>query len=78
VAGIEGGATPGQGIFLITAQECAADIAREFENGAPVIFPGRRYRWLMKAQPLLPRRLVAGQLAQAARKIREKSEKRAA
>ena len=78
VAGIEGGATPGQGIFRITAQQCAADIAREFENGAPVIFPGRSYRWLMKAQPLLPRRLVARQVAQAARKIREKSEKRAA
>jgi len=32
----------------------------------------------MKAQPLMPRRLVAGQVAQAARKIREKTEKRAA
>src|SRR6266581_2478511 len=70
VAGIEGGATPGQGIFRITAQECAADIVREFERGSPVIFPGRNYRWLMKMQPLMPRRLVATHVAQAARKIR--------
>jgi len=78
VAGIEGGATPGQGIFRITAQECATDIVREFEKGTPVIFPGRNYRLLMKAQPLMPRRLVAGQVAQAARKIRGKAAKRAA
>ena len=78
VAGIEGGATPGQGIFRITAQECAADIVREFERGAPVIFPGRNYRWLMKMQPLMPRRLVATHVAQAARKIRYRETKRAA
>ncbi len=58
VAGIEGGATPGQSIFRITAQECAADIVREFERGSPAIFPGGSYRWLMKMQPLMPRRLV--------------------
>jgi short-subunit dehydrogenase len=28
VAGIEGGATPGQGVLRITAQKCAADIVR--------------------------------------------------
>jgi len=78
VAGIEGGATPGQGIFRITAQECAADIVREFERGAPVIFPGRNYRWLMKMQPLMPRRLVATHVAQAARQIRYRETKRAA
>jgi short-subunit dehydrogenase len=70
VAGIEGGAIPGQGVLRISAQECAADIVREFEKGSPVIFPGRNYRWLMKVQPLLPRRLMAKQLAQAARKLR--------
>ena len=70
VAGVRGGATPGQSIFRITAQECAADIVREFEKGSPLIFPGRNYRWLMKVQPLMPRRLVAAQMAQAAHKIR--------
>jgi uncharacterized protein len=70
VAGIEGGATPGQSILRITARECAADIVREFERGSPVIFPGRNYRWLMKVQPLMPRRLVATQVARAARKLR--------
>jgi uncharacterized protein len=78
VAGIEGGATPGQGIFRITAQECAADIVREFESGSPVIFPGRSYGWLTKAQPLMPRRLISRQIAQAARGIRGRADKRAA
>lgn len=27
-----------------------------------MIFPGRNYRWLMKAQPLMPRRPIANQL----------------
>jgi uncharacterized protein len=70
VAGIEGGATPGQGAFRISARECARDIVREFEKGSPVIFPGRNYHWLMKAQPLMPRRLISRQIAQAAREIR--------
>src|SRR5215469_551298 len=78
VAGISGGATPAQGVFRIDAQECANDIVRQFEKGARIIFPGRNYRLMMKLQPLMPRRLVAGQVAQAAHKIREKTEKRAA
>jgi uncharacterized protein len=72
VAGIKGGATSGESVFRITAQECAADIVREFERGSPVIFPGRSYRWLMRVQPLMPRRLVAKQVEQAARKIRDR------
>jgi len=72
VAGIQGGASPAQSVFRITAQECATDIVREFERGSPVIFPGRTYRWLMKVQPLMPRRMVVGQVAQAAHKIRDK------
>lgn len=52
--------------------ECAADVVREFERASPMIFPGRSYRWLMKAQPLMPRGLLATQLAQAARKMRTK------
>src|SRR5439155_22219090 len=67
VAGIEGGATLGQGIFRITAQECAADLVREFDRGSPVIFPGRNYRCLMKIQELMPRRLIAGHDAQTPR-----------
>ena len=72
IAGIEDGATPGQSVFRISAEECATDIVREFERGSTVIFPGRNYRWLMKVQPLMPRRLVAKQVAQAARKFRGK------
>ena len=70
IAGIESNATPRESMFRITAQECAADIVREFERGSPVIFLGRMYHWLMKVQPLMPRRLVATQIAQAARRIR--------
>lgn len=69
VAGIEGG----EGLFRLSARECAADIIREFEKGSPVIFPGRAYHWLMKMQPLMPRRLVAAQVAQAARKMRQRN-----
>jgi short-subunit dehydrogenase len=72
VAGIEGGSIPGQSMFRITAKECAADIVREFEKSSPVIFPGGKYRWLMKVQPLLPRRMLVAQIAQAARKMRDK------
>lgn len=78
VAGIEGGATPGEGVFRITARECAEEIVREFEKRSPVIFPGRNYRWLMKAQPLMPRHLISRQMAQAAREIRNRTSKRPA
>jgi short-subunit dehydrogenase len=78
VAGIEGGATPGlSSIFRITSQECARDIVRNFEDGAPVIFPGRSYRMLMKMQPVMPRRMIGKQLAQTARRIRERADRRA-
>ena len=77
-AGIKSGATPGQGIFRITAKQCAADIVHQFEKASPVIFPGRNYGLLMKAQPLMPRRLVSRQLAHAAREIRGREDKRAA
>jgi uncharacterized protein len=70
VAGIEGGAMPGQQALRITSGACAADIVRQFEQGSPVIFPGRSYRWLMKLQPLMPRRLLVAPIARAARKIR--------
>jgi short-subunit dehydrogenase len=69
-AGIEGDYLPAQRFFQITAQECAADIIREFERGSPVIFPGRSFRWLMRVQPLQPRRLLVTQIAKAASKIR--------
>jgi uncharacterized protein len=72
LAGVEGDATPGQGVFRISARECATDIVREFEKGSPVIFPGKKYRWLMRVQPLLPRRLIVSPVAEAARKRRSR------
>jgi uncharacterized protein len=70
VAGIEGGATPGQRIFRISAAECAKDIVAAFELGAPVIFPGRNYRLAMHVQPLMPRPLLVSQLSREAAKLR--------
>ena len=67
-----------RGNFRITAKECAADIVREFEKASPVIFPGRNHDLLMKAQRLMPRRLISRQIAQAAREIRGRADKRAA
>lgn len=75
VAGIEDGATPGQRVFRIPARVCASDVIREFEKGAPVIFPGRNYRWLMKVQPFMPRRLIVGQMVRAARGVRQSMSK---
>jgi uncharacterized protein len=72
VAGVEGTFLPGQRFLQITAQECATDIMRQFERGSQVIFPGRNFRWLMRMQPLQPRRLLARLLAQEAGRIRKR------
>jgi uncharacterized protein len=69
-AGIEGAATPGQSLFRITAAQCARDIVREFERGTAVIYPGRNYRWLMRLQPLMPRRMLIAQITKSARELR--------
>ena len=70
IAGVQGEPMPAGSALRISPEECAADIVRAFEKGAPVIFPGKAYGWLMKARPLMPRRLLAMQLARAARKMR--------
>jgi uncharacterized protein len=41
VAGVEGGAIPGASILRISAQQCAADIVREFDRGTPTVFPAK-------------------------------------
>ncbi len=70
IAGIDGGVIPGQRLFRITASECARDILRQFERGAAVIYPGRNYRWLMRLQPVIPRRMFISQITKAARDLR--------
>jgi uncharacterized protein len=70
VAGIEGGATPGQRLFRISAHECAVDIVRQFEAGAPTIFPGENHRRLMRLASFAPRRVFVRQLTKAAQKLR--------
>lgn len=68
-AGIQEG-FPGREAFRITAAECAREILEGFERRVPVLFPGRNYRLMMKAQPLMPRAMLVAQLRSAARKER--------
>jgi hypothetical protein len=70
IAGIGGEAIPGQSLLRITAAQCARDIVRGLERGTAVIYPGRTYRWLMRLQSLMPRRLIIWQIAKCARELR--------
>ncbi|HEX8806979.1 MAG TPA: SDR family oxidoreductase [Candidatus Aquilonibacter sp.] len=70
VAGIEGGATPGQRALRISSHECAADIVRQFERKTPTIFPGRNHRRLMRLAAIVPRSVFVGQLVKEARRLR--------
>lgn len=71
-AGIEGlGGPPGN--VTISAAACAREALAGFERGEAQVFPGRRYRNLMRAHALAPRTLLRrmGQ-AQAKRLLQEK------
>jgi short-subunit dehydrogenase len=66
-AGIEGDYLPAA-LFPNHRPGMRDDMIRKFERGSPVIFPGWRFRWLMRVQPL--QRPLVTQIAQAASKIR--------
>jgi uncharacterized protein len=70
IAGIGGEAIPGQSLLRITAAQCARDIVRGLERGTAVIYPGRTYRWLMRLQSLMPRRLIIWQITKCARELK--------
>lgn len=71
VSGSEGGmvGAPPQ-FFRISAAQCAREALAGFERGDAVVFPGRAYRFLMRALPLLPLWLRRKQAANAAARLR--------
>jgi short-subunit dehydrogenase len=71
VSGSEGGmaGAPPQ-FFRISAAQCAREALAGFERGDAVVFPGRSYRFLMRALPLFPLWLRRKQAANAAARLR--------
>ena len=71
VAGSAGGMTGGPPQFLrISAAQCAREALAGFDRGLPLVFPGRAYRMVMRALPLLPREVSRRQAARSAARIR--------
>jgi short-subunit dehydrogenase len=71
VAGSGGGMTGGPPQFLrISAAQCAREALAGFDRGVPLVFPGRPYRIMMRALPLVPRELSRRQAARSATRIR--------
>jgi hypothetical protein len=56
--------------FRISAAQCAREALAGFERGEALVFPGRAYRLVMRALPLLPLWLRRKQAAQAATRLR--------
>jgi len=55
VAGSAGGMVGGLPQFLrIDAEQCAREAVAGFEQGEALVFPGRAYRFVMRALPLVP------------------------
>ena len=71
VAGSVGGmaGAPPQ-FFRISAAQCAREAIAGFERGNAVVFPGRPYRLLMRALPVVPWWLRRKQAAKAAARLR--------
>lgn len=71
VAGSAGGMIGGPpNILRISAAQCAQEAVAAFERGAPRVFPGRAFRWLMRMLPFLPLWLRRRQAANAAIRTR--------
>jgi uncharacterized protein len=71
VAGSEGGMAGAPPRFLrISAAQCAREALAGFERGDAVVFPGRPYRFLMRALPLFPLWLRRKQAANLAARLR--------
>ncbi len=43
---------------IVSARQCAKEALRGFERGQAVVYPGRAYRWMMRALAVTPRPLV--------------------
>lgn len=71
VAGSGGGMTGGPPQLLrISAAQCAREALAGFDRGAALVFPGRRYRLLMRLLPLIPQALQRRQAARTAARLR--------
>ena len=71
VAGSGGGMTGGPPQFLrISAAQCAREALAGFDRGVPLVFPGRAYRMMMRALPLIPHELSRRQAARSATRLR--------
>lgn len=57
-AGLDGGMGGPPVDVSISAAQCAQEALEGLEQGAAQVFPGRRYRALMRAQALMPRSLL--------------------
>ncbi|HEX2713144.1 MAG TPA: SDR family oxidoreductase [Candidatus Acidoferrales bacterium] len=70
-AGIVGGmaGAPPQ-FFRISAAQCAREALAGFERGDALVFPGRAYRFAMRALPLIPMWLRRRQAANIAARLR--------
>jgi uncharacterized protein len=71
VAGSVGGmaGAPPQ-FFRISAAQCAREALAGFERGDALVFPGRAYRFAMRALPLIPMWLRRRQAANTAARLR--------
>ncbi|MBV9762838.1 MAG: SDR family oxidoreductase [Acidobacteriaceae bacterium] len=56
--------------FRIGATQCAREAVEGFERGAAIVFPGRAYRFAMRALPFLPYGMRRRQAANTAAKLR--------
>lgn len=74
VAGSIGGMTGAPPQFMrVSAAECAREALAGFERGAAIVYPGRAYRFAMRALPLMPRELQRIRAARVAAAVRRKA-----
>ena len=74
VAGSVGGMAGAPPQFLrISAARCAREALAGFDAGQPLVFPGRAYRIVMRALPLVPRSLRRRQAASSAARLRSQA-----
>jgi len=70
-AGIPGGDAPGgpPQSMKISAEQCAAEAVAGLERGAPLVFPGGKYRLLMGMAGMLPRAMFRRSTLRQARAL---------
>ncbi|PTL85978.1 short-chain dehydrogenase [Vitiosangium sp. GDMCC 1.1324] len=54
----------------ISAAQCAREAIEGFERGAPLVYPGLAYRWMMRLSSLMPRGVLRASGLPAAKQLR--------